>query len=83
MRQIAMLGTILLALSMVFGCADKAIYRQAAESGWENWEKDHKPVVSDEEFSARSEEDQALHMSTTKKAAREFEREQALSLLTD
>ena len=67
----------------VSGCVSKTIYKDAAESGWQRWEQDHKPVVSDEEFSAMSEEDQALHMSTTKKAAREFEREQALNLLTD
>jgi len=78
-----MLIAILGATVALTGCVSKTIYSDAAQSGWARWEEDHKPVVSDEEFSAMSEQDQALYMSATKEAARQFERDEALNLLTD
>ncbi|MCZ7608488.1 MAG: hypothetical protein M5U25_21085 [Planctomycetota bacterium] len=84
-----MVKAILLTLSVILiclsGCADKAIYRQAAESGWDRWEEDHRKVISDEEYNnlPDSEEARALYLPQTLFDARRFEKDQALRLLKD
>lgn len=78
-----MLFAILGATVALTGCVSKEIYRDAAQSGWTRWEEDHKPVVPDEEFSAMTPDQQELHMSATREAARKFERDEALGLLKD
>lgn len=76
---------VLIALLGAAGCADKALYRQAAESGWHRWEEDHRKVLSDEAYQALpdTEEARALYMPETMFKARRFEKEQALRLLKD
>lgn len=65
------------------GCADKAIYRQAAESGWNNWEKDRRPVIADDEYNAMTPDQRKMYLPQSKVDARVFERDQALSLLDE
>jgi|GEM_PF-3998552 len=81
----ASLPLFLVALILLSGCADKTLYRMAAESGWNRWEEDHRKVISDEEYNKLpdSEEARALYMPQTLFDARRFEKEQALRLLKD
>lgn len=65
------------------GCVSKAIYKDAAESGWKRWDSDHKPVVTDEAYNNMTEAERANVMPESKFNAREFEKREALNLLKD
>ena len=78
-----LLVAALLATSATTGCVSKALYREAAESGWERWESDKRPVLSNEDYTALSEEERKLYLPEALNDAREFERENALRLLKD
>ena len=65
------------------GCAIDPLYRRAAESGWQRWDQDHKPVLTDAQFNMLTEGEQQKYLSTTLYNARIFERDQALRLVKD
>jgi hypothetical protein len=72
-----------LAALVLCGCVSRAVYHDAAESGWKRWEQDRRPTVTDDAYNAMSEEERALYLPAAKVAAREFERDNALGLLKD
>src|SRR5690606_23434661 len=80
----AFLALFILVLLPLSGCADKAMYRMAAESGWDRWEEDHRKVVSDEEYMALPDTPgREMYMPQSLFNARRFEKKQALGLLKD
>lgn len=68
---------------LLLGCADKSLYRQAAESGWQRWQEDRRPVLPDDEYKALPQDQKHLYIPQGVIDAREFERREALKLLED
>jgi Fe-S cluster biosynthesis and repair protein YggX len=77
------LALFVAALTLIAGCAGKAIYREAAESGWERWEADRRPILPDEEYIDLTPEEQKFYLPQSKVNTRIFERDQALGLLDE
>lgn len=88
-KRALMIVVMACGLSVAFlplsGCADKTLYRMAAESGWNRWEEDHRPVLDDAVYQALpdTEEARAPYLPRSVYDARLFEKEQALRLLKD
>lgn len=72
---------VLCVAAMSCGCVSKAIYKDAAESGWQSWDKDRRPGVPDDEYAKMSDDEQELYRPFSFYEARRFERDQALNLL--
>lgn len=83
MLRIAILGALLCVSGLSMGCVSKELYREAAQSGWERWEQDKRPTLSNEDYTALSEEERKLYLPEAKVNARLFERDNALRLLKD
>jgi hypothetical protein len=78
------LGFLLAIVVMVCaGCQqiNREVYVEAAESGWQRWESDHKPVISDDAYNALDEDQRKLYMPQAVYNSREFERREGLRLL--
>lgn len=76
-----LLGFCFVIAFMLPGCADKALYRQAAQSGWDAWYMDRRRVVEDDIYNAMDDKTKEQYLPRSLADAREFERDQALGLL--
>lgn len=76
-----LLGFCFVVALLLPGCADKALYRQAAQSGWDAWYMDRREVVEDDIYNAMPDDKKVNYLPRSLADAREFERDNAMGLL--